>query len=77
MDSNQQYYLDKYKQDLNVAYNNLHDARVDYDTFKPIAESGALENEVQIRLTPGTYFVSYYEAVVNRVSKQIKIVLPN
>lgn len=39
MDSNQQYYLDKYKQDLNVAYNNLHDARVDYDTFKPIAES--------------------------------------
>ena len=44
--------------------------------FKPIAESGALENELQIRLSSGTYFISYYEAVVNRVSKQIKIVLP-
>jgi hypothetical protein len=39
MDSNQQYYLDKYTKDLNVAYNDLHDSRVDYDTFKPIAES--------------------------------------
>ena len=39
MDSNQQYYLDKYTKDLNLAYNNLHDSRVDYDTFKPISES--------------------------------------
>jgi len=39
MDANQKYYLDKYTQDLNVAYNNLHDSRVDYDTFKPIADS--------------------------------------
>jgi outer membrane murein-binding lipoprotein Lpp len=44
--------------------------------IKPIAESGALENELQLRLIPGTYFISYYEAVMSRESKQIKIVLP-
>ena len=44
--------------------------------IKPIAESGALENELQLRLIPGTYFISYYEAVLSRESKQIKIVLP-
>ena len=45
--------------------------------IKPTAESGALENELQLRLNPGTYYIDYYESVLSRVSKQIKIVLPN
>lgn len=45
--------------------------------IKPNAESGALENELQLRLAPGTYYIDYYESVFSRVSKQIKLVLPN
>jgi hypothetical protein len=39
MDSNQEFYLNKYQDELNQAYDNLHNAKVDYDTYKPIAES--------------------------------------
>ena len=45
MTEKQQYYLDLYKSEADKAYELMHDYRIDYDTFKPIADASFIITE--------------------------------
>lgn len=45
MTEKQQYYLDIYKSEAEKAYESMHDYRIDYDTFKPIADASYIITE--------------------------------
>jgi len=45
MTEKQQYYLDIYKSEADKAYESMHDYRIDYDTFKPIADASSIITE--------------------------------
>jgi hypothetical protein len=66
MTTNQEYYLGLYVDNANQAYSLMHDARVDYDTYKPIADSSLLKTE-QAKKMLEKLFVIYinYPAFIN------------
>jgi hypothetical protein len=45
MTEKQQYYLDMYNSEADKAYESMHDYRIDYDTFKPIADASSIMTE--------------------------------
>jgi hypothetical protein len=45
MTDEQKYYLDMYNSEADKAYESMHDYRIDYDTFKPIADASSIMTE--------------------------------
>jgi hypothetical protein len=45
MTEKQQYYLDIYKSEADKAYESMQDYRIDYDTYKPIADASSIITE--------------------------------
>jgi len=45
MTEKQRYYLDMYNSEADKAYESMHDYRIDYDTFKPIADASSIMTE--------------------------------
>jgi len=57
MTPNQEYYLGLYLDNANQAYSLMRDARVDYDTYKPIADSSLLKTEQAKKMYEKLYVI--------------------
>jgi hypothetical protein len=57
MTPNQEYYLGLYVDNANEAYSLMHDAKVDYDTYKPIADSSLLKTEQAKKMLEKLYVI--------------------
>lgn len=57
MTPNQEYYLGLYLDNANQAYSLMRDARVDYDTYKPIADSSLLKTEQAKKMYQKLYVI--------------------
>jgi len=57
MTPNQEYYLGLYVDSANQAYSIMREARVDYDTYKPIADSSLLKTEQAKKMYDNLYVV--------------------
>jgi hypothetical protein len=57
MTTNQEYFLGLYADNANKAYSLMHEAKVDYDTYKPIVDASLLKTEQAKKMFDKLYVV--------------------